>query len=236
MEVDFLFAFLPGLWEGILLFVSYIKNGRVFPEPLDSKEEAACLKKMQQGDKKARNKLIKHNLRLVAHIVKKYDSTLADNEDLISIGTIGLIKGVNTYDDSKNTKLATYCARCVENEILMYLRSNKKRKKEKLLQETIGSDKEGNEIMLMDIICSDDDSISKQVEKNLNCEKLYQLLEELPYREKKVIEYRYGLKGKKRLTQREVAEILNISRSYVSRIEKKAVQKLSLLFTNQGVS
>ena len=223
-------SFLLSLLQGILLLVSYIKNGKAFPEPLSPEEEKKCLKRMNKGDKEARNKLIEHNLRLVAHIVKKYESVKTDNEDLISIGTIGLIKGINTFDHEKNTKLATYAARCIENEILMHLRSIKKLKNEILLQESIGSDKEGNEITLLDILCDDKNVVSKEVEKRINKEKLYELLNYLKHRERRVIELRYGLEKGERLTHREVASILDISRSYVSRIEKKAVEKLSRLF------
>ncbi len=225
---------LAGLLEGIFLLVSYIRSGKVFPEPLDSEDEEKYLKLMEKGDEEARNILIEHNLRLVAHIVKKYDSAHTDNEDLISIGTIGLIKGINTYDQSKNTKLATYAARCVENEILMHLRSTKKLNREMLLQETIGSDKEGNEITLFDILGSDEDSVIDRVEKSMNEEKLYNKLEDLPLREKKVLELRYGLSDGEQLTQREVAEILGISRSYISRIEKKAIENLSELFFDKN--
>lgn len=207
----------------------------MFPEPLDPDEEKKYLKMMQQGNKTARNILIKHNLRLVAHIVKKFDTVHTDNEDLISIGTIGLIKGINTYDMSKNTKLATYAARCVENQILMHLRSTRKLNQEKLLQESIGSDKEGNEIKLMDIISSEEISIIEKVEKNINKELLYEKLKELPERERKVVELRYGLFDGEKLTQKEVASILGISRSYVSRIEKKAINKLSILFENKEI-
>ncbi len=223
-------SLLTGLLEGILLLVSYIKSGKVFPEPLGPEAEQKYLKMMNEGNKEARNILIEHNLRLVAHIVKKYDTVHTDNEDLISIGTIGLIKGINTYDNNKNTKLATYAARCIENEILMHLRSTKKLNRETLLQETIGSDKEGNEITLFDIIRSREESVADKVEKHINQEKLYRKLKKLPERERKVIILRYGLNNGKRLTQREVASILGISRSYISRIEKKAVNNLSRLF------
>jgi len=229
-----LLSFLGSLLKDILLLVSYIKNSKVFPEPLDSEEEKKYLEQMQNGDKNARNMLIKHNLRLVAHIVKKYNSSHTDNEDLISIGTIGLIKGINTYDNSKNTKLATYAARCVENEILMHLRTIKKLNHEMLLQESIGADNEGNEISLLDIINAEEESILEKVEQKINKEKLYKKLKDLSSREKKVLEFRYGLKNKKQLTQREVASRLNISRSYVSRIEKKAINNLSDLFKDKG--
>lgn len=226
----FLLSFLIGLLKGYLILVSYIRNGKVFPEPLLSEDEEKYLKQMKDGNEQARNILIEHNLRLVAHIVKKYDSTHTDNEDLISIGTIGLIKGINTYNGSRKTKLATYTARCIENEILMHLRSTKKINQELLLQESIGSDREGNEITLMDILEANDDSVITKVERTINEEKLYDKLEMLSQREKKVIQLRYGLIDGRRLTQREVAGILGISRSYVSRIEKKAVEELAHLF------
>ena len=218
------------LLEGILVLISYIKNGKAFPKPLSAEEEKLYLKKMYDGDSEARNVLIEHNLRLVAHIVKKYETARTPNEDLISIGTIGLIKGINTYDNKKNTKLATYAARCIENEILMHLRSIKKLNNETLLQDSIGSDKEGNEITLLDILCEGENQVSEEVEKNIDLEKLYELINYLKPRERKVLKLRYGLNEKKQLTQREVAAILGISRSYVSRIEKKAVNKLSELF------
>lgn len=226
-------AVLAGLLQGFLLLVSYIRNGKIFPEPLSPEEEEKYLREMKAGSDIARNILIEHNLRLVAHIVKKYDTAHTDNEDLISIGTIGLIKGINTYDKNKNTKLATYAARCIENEILMHLRSTKKLNQEMLLQESIGSDREGNEITLLDILETKDDSVISKVERMINEEKLYSKLDLLSPREKKVIQLRYGLLDGKQLTQREVASILGISRSYVSRIEKKAVEELSKLFNEQ---
>ncbi|MCG8515786.1 MAG: RNA polymerase sporulation sigma factor SigK [Halanaerobiales bacterium] len=222
--------FLIGLLKGLLILVSYIKNGKVFPEPLSRQEEEKYLRQMKLGNEQARNILIEHNLRLVAHIVKKYDTTHTDNEDLISIGTIGLIKGINTFNGDKKTKLATYAARCIENEILMHLRSTKKLNQEMLLQESIGSDREGNEITLMDILETKDDSVINKVERTINEERLYKKLDQLSLREKRVIQLRYGLNDGKQLTQREVAEILGISRSYVSRIEKKAVEELAKLF------
>ncbi len=223
-------AILVGFLKGYLLLVSYIRNGKVFPEPLSLEKEKEYLEKMKEGSEEARSVLIERNLRLVAHIVKKYDSVHTDNEDLISIGTIGLIKGINTYDKSKRTKLATYAARCIENEILMHLRSTKKLNNETMLQQSIGSDTEGNEITLLDILESQDDSVINKVEQVLNEEKLYNKIEELSERERRVIQLRYGLMDGKLLTQREVAEILGISRSYVSRIEKKAVEDLARLF------
>ncbi|MFW6386479.1 MAG: RNA polymerase sporulation sigma factor SigK [Bacillota bacterium] len=226
---------LVGLLQGFLLLLSYIRNGKAFPEPLSPEEEEKYLQRMEEGNEKARNKLIEHNLRLVAHIVKKYDSVHTDNEDLISIGTIGLIKGINTYDNNKKTKLATYAARCVENEILMHLRSSKKLNQEVLLQESIGSDREGNEIRLFDVLENDEEAVVDRVEQIMNTEELYKKLEQLTDREKRVLELRYGLFAEEKLTQREVASILDISRSYVSRIEKKAVNKLSELFEREGL-
>ena len=218
------------LFEGIIVLLSYIKNGKAFPEPLSREDEKYYLEQMYSGNSQARNKLIEHNLRLVAHIVKKYENSRTPKEDLISIGTIGLIKGINTYDSKKKTKLATYVARCIENEILMHLRSIKKLNNETLLQDSIGSDKEGNEITLLDILCENKNQVFEEVEKKLDLEKLHSLLDCLKPREKKVLKLRYGLDKNKQLTQREVASILGISRSYVSRIEKKAVNKLSYYF------
>ncbi len=223
---------LTGLLHGILVLVSYIRSGKIFPEPLTREEEKKYLQKMKEGDREARNILIEHNLRLVAHIVKKYESCQTDNEDLISIGTIGLIKGINTFDESKKTRLATYAARCVENEILMHLRATKKLKREVLLQEAIGADSEGNEITLFDVLESREDSVADIVEQSIDQERLYAKLTELPARERKVLELRYGLYNNEQLTQREVAAILGISRSYISRIEKKAIQNLNSLFAD----
>lgn len=231
--VPFLLAILGlSALEGILLLVSYVTNN-VFPQPLSSEKELDCLKKMKTGDNDARDLLIEHNLRLVAHIVKKFENTREDSEDLISIGTIGLIKAIQTFDYNKNTRLATYAARCIENEILMHLRSTKKLQGEMLIHEPIGSDKEGNEITLIDILGTDPDMVCDRVQLTLEEEKLYQLLEELDYRERIVIIMRYGLKDGEQYTQREIAKKLGISRSYVSRIEKKAVQKLAKKFDKE---
>ncbi|MEJ6950041.1 RNA polymerase sporulation sigma factor SigK [Natronospora cellulosivora (SeqCode)] len=221
---------LISLLRGYLLLVSYIRSGKVFPEPLSPEEEEEQLKRFKKGSEEARNILIERNLRLVAHIAKKYDSVHTDNEDLISIGTIGLIKGINTFDKKKRTRLATYAARCIENEILMHLRSTKKLNNETMLQQSIGSDREGNEITLLDILESQEDSVISKVERVINEEKLYKKIENLSEREKKVIQLRYGLIDGKQLTQREVAKILDISRSYVSRIEKKAIEELASMF------
>jgi RNA polymerase sporulation-specific sigma factor len=209
----------------LIAFVSYIKNN-AFPHPLSSEEEEKALKAMARGDTKARNKLIEHNLRLVAHIVKKFENTGEDNEDLISIGTIGLIKAIESYQMGKGTKLATYAARCVENEILMYLRSLKKSRKDVSLHDPIGTDKEGNEITLIDILGTRADDVVKQVEMQIERRNIYQHIHILDHREQEVIRARFGLGGEKEKTQREIAKELGISRSYVSRIEKRALIKL----------
>ncbi|MBI0391456.1 RNA polymerase sporulation sigma factor SigK [Thermoactinomyces sp. CICC 24226] len=209
----------------LIAFVSYIKNN-AFPHPLSSEEEEKALKAMARGDTKARNKLIEHNLRLVAHIVKKFENTGEDNEDLISIGTIGLIKAIESYQMGKGTKLATYAARCVENEILMYLRSLKKSRKDVSLHDPIGTDKEGNEITLIDILGTKADDVVKQVEMQIERRNIYQHIHILDHREQEVIRARFGLGGEKEKTQREIAKELGISRSYVSRIEKRALIKL----------
>lgn len=224
--------------KGVTLLVSYINNN-AFPQPLGEEEEARYLKVLSQAksDKaylslnaikvdEARNKLVEHNLRLVAHLVKKFDGTGEDNDDLISIGTIGLIKGINTFDPGKGTKLATYAARCIENEILMHLRSLKKSRGEVSIYDPIGVDKEGNEITLLDILGTDAEAISDQVENEFEQKALLEKVKKLTQREKLVLSLRYGLMNSPRRTQREIARLLGISRSYVSRIEKKAVQKL----------
>jgi len=208
-----------------LFFVSYVKN-HAFPQPLSPQEEAKCLEKMREGDEEARNRLIEHNLRLVAHIVKKFENTGEDNEDLISIGTIGLIKGIESFSPGKGTKLATYAARCIENEILMHLRALKKTKKDVSLQDPIGQDKEGNEISLIDILKADNADVVELIQLNMEVEKIREYLGILDKREKEVIIGRYGLGMKEEMTQREIAKTLNISRSYVSRIEKRALMKI----------
>lgn len=224
---------LSGFFQGFTWLVSYITNN-VFPLPLGEKEEQKLLLRMEEGDQEARNTLIERNLRLVAHIVKKFDNTGEDNDDLISIGTIGLIKGINTYQRNRNTRLATYAARCIENEILMHLRALKKNKGDIFLQEAIGSDKEGNEITLMDILDTGVNLVPEMVEMKLEEERLREKLNNLNKREKKVLELRYGLQNGVSKTQKEIAKLLGISRSYVSRIEKKALKKLFLDFLEQN--
>lgn len=208
-----------------LLLVGHVTSGN-FPEPLSEEEESDCLRRMKDGDKSARDTLIEHNLRLVAHIVKKYSQS-ADIDDLISIGTIGLIKGVESFDPERNTHLATYAARCVENEVLMYLRREKKFASQVSLSEPIGFDSDGNEVSLMDVLVGDNEDVCDKVEKRGSIKKLYEKVKNLlAGREKEVILMRYGLNGEEPLTQREVAKKLGISRSYVSRIEKKAIGRL----------
>lgn len=225
---------LGSLLQSVSFLVSYITGSSAFPQPLSEEEEADCLARLQAGDETARNTLVERNLRLVAHIVKKFDNTGEDTDDLISIGTIGLIKAINTFDASKKTRLATYAARCVENEILMHLRSSKRTRGEIMLQDPIGSDKEGNEITLMDILAADGDEVVDQVELSVEQEKLYRKLGNLTSREKKVLELRYGLLDGIRKTQREISRKLGISRSYVSRIEKRAISKLHQAMCGQS--
>lgn len=219
------FAALAYFFKQLMLFVSFVKNN-AFPQPLSSTEEKEMLERMAKGDREARNRLIEHNLRLVAHIVKKFENTGEDNEDLISIGTIGLIKAIESYSPEKGTKLATYAARCIENEILMYLRSLKKTKKDVSLQDPIGQDREGNEISLMDVLKSDNDDIIDKIQLNMEKKKIYKYIHVLDAREREVIISRFGLDENEELTQREIAKNLGISRSYVSRIEKRALMKL----------
>lgn len=208
-----------------LFFVSYVKN-QAFPQPLSPEEEAKYLAEMEKGNHEARNKLIEHNLRLVAHIVKKFDNTGEETEDLISIGTIGLIKGVESFSPGKGTKLATYAARCIENEILMHLRALKKVSKDVSMHDPIGQDKEGNEISLIDILEAENEDVIEYIQLNLEIEKMEKYFSILDKREKEVIVYRFGLNGYKEKTQREIAKKLDISRSYVSRIEKRALMKV----------
>ena len=202
-----------------------------FLKPLTTQEEAYYLKQMKEGDLEARKKLIEHNLRLVAHIIKKYNNMEQDPEDLISIGTIGLIKAVDTYDISKGNKLVTYASRCIENEILMLFRKEKKCTKEVSIYEPIGTDKEGNEIHLLDIIHCEDESIFNLLFYSSNIKKLYEELAKLTdEKEKRVLILRYGLYGGEELPQREVGKMMGISRSYVSRIEKRALENLRKKF------
>ncbi len=218
------------LKETLLLF-SFVTGSSSFPYPLTEEEEQRYLQLYRSGDETAKNILIERNLRLVAHIVKKYSNTGRDMDDLISIGTIGLIKAISTFDMGKGTRLATYAARCIENEILMTIRSGKKLQNQLSLQDPIGVDKEGNEISLLDILGTENDTVLDEVEKNIQAKKLYYYMKKaLKKRERMVLELRYGLANGTVKTQREIAQMLGISRSYVSRIEKRAIKKLSKEF------
>lgn len=203
---------------------SYSNN--VFPDPLSKEEEEKYIIKAKNGDKEARSKLIEHNLRLVAHIVKKFESNNNDIDDLIGIGTVGLIKGIDTYSLNKNVRLTTYAAKCAENEILMYFRGDKKNSKNVSIYEGISFDKEGNEITILDVLKTPDPDFAEEIQKNDNIELLKKYMNILTKREKEIIESRYGLNGKDEVTQKEIAKKLGISRSYVSRIEKRATTKI----------
>jgi len=220
-----IYSALVVLFKELVFFVSYVKNN-AFPQPLSSAQERKYLKLMAEGDMEARNILIEHNLRLVAHIVKKFENTGEDQEDLISIGTIGLIKAIESFSEGKGTKLATYAARCIENEILMHLRALKKTKKDVSLHDPIGRDKEGNEISLIDVLKSDSEDVIDTIQLNMELEKVKEYISILDEREKEVIIGRFGLGMEKEKTQRELAKDLGISRSYVSRIEKRALMKM----------
>ena len=212
--------------EHMLYFALHLDSTTAFPKPLSAEKEAEAFVRMAEGDASARSELIEHNLRLVAHVVKKYYSPNVDSEELISIGTIGLIKAVNSFNNSKSTRFATYAAKCIENEVLMFFRSAKKSARDVYLDEPVDTDKDGNSMSLMDIIAEDDNMVDR-IEVMIRSKQLYGFIEEcLDEREKEIIRHRYGLYGLKPLTQREVADKLNISRSYVSRIEKKALEKL----------
>lgn len=209
-----------------LFFALHVGSGHSFPKPLSAKRERECLVLAAHGDEAARSELIEHNLRLVVHIIKKYYSAAKDQEDLISIGTIGLIKAVSTFDHEKGTRFATYASRCIENEILMHFRGKKKNAQDVYIFDPIDTDKDGNALTLQDIM-ADDGCIFETIEFKLTAQKLHErILTELEDRERDIICLRYGLNGKAPLTQREVAQLLRISRSYVSRIEKRALEKL----------
>ena len=221
--------FLEWLWTvlgKIMFFTGTIGKKNSFPKPLSKEEEEYYLSKVAQGDKEARDILVKHNMRLVAHIVKKYTGA-AETDDLISVGSIGLIKAIGTYKLGHTTTLATYTARCIENEILMLIRANKKHKNTLSLSDLVGTDKDGNELTLMDLLFEKEDSVFEQVERSVQREKmLEQIKDVLSDREYTIICLRYALKGGVPLAQREVANVLKISRSYISRIEKHAIEKL----------
>ncbi|MBE7020750.1 MAG: RNA polymerase sporulation sigma factor SigK [Ruminococcaceae bacterium] len=224
---------LSRLFGDFFVFIGYLTNINSFPKPLSKKEEQELILKYNQGDEEARNTLIERNLRLVAFVAKKYYQSGKDYEDLISIGTIGLIKAINKFDENKGIRFATYAVRCIHNEILMCLRSEKKLVNEVSMNEPIGFDYEGNEINLMDILCDEEESIFNEVNLKLDTNRLYKGIESvLDEREREIIILRYGLYDKKALPQRTIAKKLGISRSYVSRIEKKALEKLEEFFGN----
>ena len=211
--------------RAVFAFIGYINNSS-FPQPLSEEEEKIFIDRLVKNDVEARNILIEHNLRLVAHITKKYEHSGEDVEELISIGTMGLIKAINTFDPKKGTRLATYAARCIENEILMHLRAKKKQRGEVSLYNPIGIDKEGNEITLIDVLGTETDTVVEAVENEFDQEKIRKYVSQLNKRERDVIELRYGLINGLRKTQKEIAKRMGLSRSYISRIEKKAIQKL----------
>lgn len=227
MPLIYLSGFLAFLKTAIFAF-GYISNNSLFPEPLSEEEEMKYLKKYMEGDEDARNILIERNLRLVAHVCKKYNIPNVDNEDLISIGTIGLIKGINSFKPSKNVKLSTYVSRCIDNEILMHLRSTKKIGAEVSLEDTIGKDKDDNTVTLKDVLENSEKNIEDEVDLKMKVKKLYEKMKlVLKDREKLIIEMRFGLDGNKPRTQNQIAKMMGISRSYVSRIETKAIGKLA---------
>ena len=221
----FLFQFIASLFSNLIPLVGAINN-KAFPDPLTPEEEEYYLNQMAQGDKEAREKLIEHNLRLVAHIVKKYQNQTDDKEDLISIGTIGLIKAIDSFSPDKGTKLATYAARCIDNEILMLFRSTKKMRNDVSLYDPIGFDKEGNEIRLIDVVRDEEKDLNDVIIQELAIEKIEKNLNALTERERDIIIRRFGLGNHEEETQQEIAKSYGISRSYVSRIEKRALMKL----------
>lgn len=222
--------FLASIGNYLYFLILRVCSTGTFPKKLSPEEEKYWIDRLKTGDKKAKNKLVEHNLRLVAHIIKKYYSVQSDQDDLVSIGTIGLIKSINTYDPDKNIKLSSYASKCIENEILMHFRNCRKSAQDVSLNESIDTDKDGNPLTLMDVMSVDDD-IVETLDLKIKSEKISRYIDEvLDSREKKIIILRYGLNGCKPLTQREVAQKLDISRSYVSRIEKKAISLLRKRF------
>lgn len=223
------FSFLQGMIIKREGGIHYIGGNDILPAPLSTDKEGECIKNLiENNDEEAKSMLIEHNLRLVVYIAKKFDNTGVGVEDLISIGTIGLIKGINTFKPDKNIKLATYASRCIENEILMYLRKNNKTKLEVSIDEPLNVDWDGNELLLSDILGTDEDVISKGIESEVEKKLLYKAIEKLNYREKVIVEMRYGLNNKdgEEMTQKEVADSLGISQSYISRLEKKIIKRL----------
>lgn len=222
---------IAGFWSFLssaVFAIGYISGSNLFPEPLSSEEEKRCLEKLKQGDDEARNILIERNLRLVAHVAKKYSNSNVDQDDLISIGTIGLIKGINSFDVEKGSRLSTYVSRCIDNEILMHLRATKKLGAEVALNEPIGKDKDDNVVTLEEVLEADIRGVDEIIDLKMKIKKLYEKIKTvLKDREKMIIELRFGLNGTKPKTQNEIAQMIGISRSYVSRIETKAINKLA---------
>lgn len=216
---------LPAL--GNLLFLAlHITGSGSFPRPLSAREEQECLQKIQQGDTAAKNKLIEHNLRLVAHIIKKYYAVSSDQDDLISIGTIGLIKAVTTFNAEKGARFATYASRCIENEILMYLRKTSSQKTELSFDEPLNTDWDGNELLLSDILGTESDLVMRPIEADVDRQLLHRAMDSLEPRERKIITLRFGLDGREERTQKEVADVMGISQSYISRLEKRIIARL----------
>lgn len=223
------------IFSSITFLALHVTNSNSFPKPLSEKEEKIYLNQLLQGNRKARNKLIEHNLRLVAHIVKKYYTSNVDQDDLVSIGTIGLIKAVDSFNCDKGIKLSSYAARCIENEILMFFRNSKKSAQDISINEPIDTDKDGNALTLIDVLAIEDTMVDN-IDTKIKAEKIKKYIElYLNDREKKIIKLRYGINGKIPLTQREVALNMNISRSYVSRIEKKAIDTLKSKINTLGI-
>lgn len=220
-----MFNFIKWLFKDFHLFCAAYSNN-IFPDPLSREEEAHLLDEMHKGNEQARDKLIEHNLRLVAHIVKKYDNKTEDIDDLISIGTIGLIKGIDSFNNKHSAKLTTYIAKCIENEILMYYRSNKRNNRNISLNEAIGYDKEGDEITLLDILKTPKPDFAIDIHNQNNIKLIDKYFNVLTSREKEIITKRYGLNDEEKMTQKEIAKVFKISRSYVSRIEKRALTKM----------
>lgn len=211
--------------------INYVNGGDVLPLPLSAEEESSLIEKLSSGDEKIRDELIEHNLRLVVYIARKFENTGVDLDDLISVGTIGLIKSVNSFNADKNIKLATYASRCIENEILMYLRRTVKLKSEVSFDEPLNTDWEGNELVLSDVMGTDSDAVYKKIENGVETELLSRALEKLGEREREIMRLRYGLNGEEEKTQREVADMLGISQSYISRLEKKIIARLKKEFS-----
>ncbi len=225
--------FLLDMFKNLFCFTGSYSN-EVFLEPLSPEEEEECIRLKCAGDTEARNKLIEHNLRLVAHIVKKFENKYTSNDDLISIGTIGLIKGVDTFSPERAVKITTYCAKCIENEVLMFFRTSNKYAKDISINEIVGYDKDGGEISIMDILKAPKNDFLEEIEKNDNIKLIMNYLQVLDDREKEIIVRRYGLFNYPCQTQKQIAKSLKISRSYVSRIEKKAIEKIWNEFVLNG--